>query len=71
MLYIIDFGGSVKVSTLNDFVDDGGNVLAGADSSIGEPIREFAAECGVEYDEVSLKCFICLYLTMISISLCS
>jgi len=46
-----DFGGSVKVSTLNDFVDDGGNVLAGADSSIGEPIREFAAECGVEYDE--------------------
>merc|ERR1712183_23440 len=46
-----DFGGSVKVSTLNDFVDDGGNVLAGADSSIGEPMREFAAECGVEYDE--------------------
>ena len=47
------------MSTLNDFVDDGGNVLAGADSSIGEPMREFAAE----YDElvVSVQLILLIY----------
>jgi len=27
-------------------------VLVAADSSIGDPIRELASECGVEFDEV-------------------
>jgi len=46
-----DFGGSVSVPTITEFIDRGGNVLAAGDSSIGEPLRELAAECGVEYDE--------------------
>lgn len=46
-----DFGGSIKVATITDFVDNGGNVFVAADSSIGEPLREFATECGVEFDE--------------------
>jgi len=46
-----DFGGSIKVSTITDFVDNGGNVFVAADSSIGEPLRELATECGVEFDE--------------------
>jgi len=46
-----DFGGSIKVSTITEFVDNGGNVFVAADSNIGEPLRELATECGVEYDE--------------------
>jgi len=46
-----DFGGSIKVSTITDFIDNGGNLFVAADSSIGEPLRELAAECGVEFDE--------------------
>ena len=46
------FGGSIKVSTITDFIDNGGNLFVAADSSIGEPLRELAAECGVEFDEV-------------------
>ena len=49
---ILDFGGGIKVSTILNFIDGGGNVLVTADSSIGDPIRELAAECGVEFDEV-------------------
>ncbi|XP_002124569.2 dolichyl-diphosphooligosaccharide--protein glycosyltransferase 48 kDa subunit [Ciona intestinalis] len=50
-----DFGGGIKVSTITDFVDGGGNVLVAADSSIGDPIRELASECGVEFDEERTK----------------
>lgn len=46
-----DFGGDIKVSTITEFIDGGGNVLIAADSNIGEPIRELASECGVEFDE--------------------
>jgi len=46
-----DFGGAIKVSTITDFIDGGGNVLVAADSSIGDPIRELSTECGVEFDE--------------------
>ncbi|XP_039259028.1 dolichyl-diphosphooligosaccharide--protein glycosyltransferase 48 kDa subunit-like [Styela clava] len=46
-----DFGGDIKVSTITEFIDKGGNVLIAADSNIGEPIRELASECGVEFDE--------------------
>nr|CAB3236718.1 dolichyl-diphosphooligosaccharide--protein glycosyltransferase 48 kDa subunit [Phallusia mammillata] len=46
-----DFGGSIKVSTITEFIDGGGNVLVAADSSIGDPIRELGSECGVEFDE--------------------
>ena len=50
-----DFGGAIKVSTITDFIDGGGNVLVAADSSIGDPIRELSTECGVEFDEVTHK----------------
>lgn len=46
-----DFGGGIKVSTITNFIDGGGNVLVAADSSIGDPIRELGSECGVEFDE--------------------
>lgn len=46
-----DFGGTIKVPIITDFIDNGGNVFVAADSSIGDPLRELAAECGVEYDE--------------------
>lgn len=45
------FGGNIEVSTITDFIDGGGNVLVAASSNIGEPIKELASECGVEFDE--------------------
>jgi len=46
-----EFGGSVDNNAIINFIDAGGNVLVAADSNIGEPIRELASECGVEFDE--------------------
>ncbi|XP_064610826.1 LOW QUALITY PROTEIN: dolichyl-diphosphooligosaccharide--protein glycosyltransferase 48 kDa subunit-like [Liolophura sinensis] len=46
-----DFGGNVNVAAITNFIDGGGNVLVAASSSIGEPIRELASECGVEFDD--------------------
>ncbi|XP_059157616.1 dolichyl-diphosphooligosaccharide--protein glycosyltransferase 48 kDa subunit-like [Physella acuta] len=46
-----EFGGSIDVSAITNFIDGGGNVLIAASSSIGDPVRELATECGVEFDE--------------------
>jgi len=46
-----EFGGTVTSSTFVEFIDRGGNLLVATDSSIGDPIREIASECGVEFDE--------------------
>eukprot|EP01099_Mayorella_cantabrigiensis_P000463 TRINITY_DN1213_c0_g1_i1.p1 TRINITY_DN1213_c0_g1~~TRINITY_DN1213_c0_g1_i1.p1 ORF type:complete len:477 (+),score=126.39 TRINITY_DN1213_c0_g1_i1:126-1433(+) len=46
-----EFGGSVTSATFVEFIDRGGNLLVATDSSIGDPIREIASECGVEFDE--------------------
>ncbi|RWS15322.1 Dolichyl-diphosphooligosaccharide--protein glycosyltransferase subunit-like protein [Dinothrombium tinctorium] len=46
-----EFGGSISVQSLTDFVDNGGNVLVATSSDVGDAIREFAAECGLEFDE--------------------
>ena len=46
-----EFGGSIDVPAITSFIDGGGNVLVAANSNIGEPIRELASECGVEFDE--------------------
>lgn len=48
---IEEFGGTVTSSTFIHFIDNGGNMLIATDSSIGDPIREIASECGVEFDE--------------------
>ncbi|KAI6180682.1 Dolichyl-diphosphooligosaccharide--protein glycosyltransferase 48 kDa subunit [Aphelenchoides besseyi] len=44
-----EFGGSISPEELGRFVDEGGNVLVAADSSIGEAIRDFATEVGFEF----------------------
>lgn len=46
-----EFGGSIDVAAITSFVDNGGNVLVAGSSSIGQPIRDLASECGMEYDE--------------------
>ena len=34
---------------LTQFVDAGGNVLVAGSETIGDAIREFAGECGIEF----------------------
>ncbi len=46
-----EFGGSVDLPALTDFVDNGGNILVAASSEIGDILRDFAMEIGVEPDE--------------------
>lgn len=46
-----EFGGSLNVQALVEFIDDGGNILAVASSSVGDVMRELANECGFEIDE--------------------
>jgi len=46
-----EFGGLVDVPSILDFIDEGHNVLLAADSSVSDPAREIATECGVEFDE--------------------
>ncbi|CAG5129062.1 unnamed protein product [Candidula unifasciata] len=46
-----EFGGSIDVAAITSFIDGGGNVLIAASSNIGDPVRELATECGVEFDE--------------------
>lgn len=46
-----EFGGSINVQALTEFVDDGGNILAAASSSVGDVMRELANEVGFEIDE--------------------
>lgn len=44
-----EFGGKLDAEILTDFVDAGGNVLVAGSSVIGDGIREFAGECGIEF----------------------
>ncbi|XP_031557244.1 dolichyl-diphosphooligosaccharide--protein glycosyltransferase 48 kDa subunit-like [Actinia tenebrosa] len=46
-----EFGGSLNVRAITDFIDGGGNVLVAASSAIGDPLRELGSECGIEFDE--------------------
>lgn len=46
-----EFGGSLSVEAITDFVDNGGNVLVAGSSSSGDALRELASECGFEVDE--------------------
>jgi oligosaccharyltransferase complex subunit beta len=55
--HLILFAPSVKdpagltARTILDFIDDGHNVIIGADSSVSATTRDVASECGVEFDE--------------------
>ncbi|CAF1206835.1 unnamed protein product, partial [Didymodactylos carnosus] len=44
-----EFGGRLDAETLAQFVDAGGNVLVTGSNVIGDAIREFAGECGIEF----------------------
>ena len=46
-----EFGGSIDISTLTGFIDQGGNVLVAASSQVGDVLRDFAMEIGIEPDE--------------------
>lgn len=46
-----EFGGSIDVAAITSFIDGGGNVLVAGSSDIGDPLKELATECGVEFDE--------------------
>uniref|UniRef100_A0A915KRS0 Dolichyl-diphosphooligosaccharide--protein glycosyltransferase 48 kDa subunit n=1 Tax=Romanomermis culicivorax TaxID=13658 RepID=A0A915KRS0_ROMCU len=46
-----NFGGSISVREIVDFIDNGGNVLIGADSSLSGIIQELANEVNFEFDE--------------------
>ena len=45
------FGNSVTANDFLGFVDDGGNIVISANSDVGDPIKEIAAEVGIEIDE--------------------
>ena len=46
-----EFGGSVDVAAITDFVDNGGNVLVAASSEVGDVLRDLGMEFGLELDE--------------------
>jgi len=48
-----EFGGKLNVKKLLQFIDDGGNILVSANPEIGDALRKFSAECGVEIDEAN------------------
>ena len=50
-----DFGGDLSSATFAEYVDSGGNVFVIADSSIGDAIRDFGYECGIEFEESGTK----------------
>lgn len=46
-----EFGGSLSVKSITEFIDNGGNVLVAGSSAVGGPIRELGSDCGIEFDE--------------------
>ena len=52
---IEDFGGKVNPAALLEFVDNGGTIFVATDTTVGEVLRELAAEVGVEIDEAGTK----------------
>lgn len=47
-----EFGGTVDVSSITDFIDNGkGNVLVAASSEVGDVVRDLGREVGLELDE--------------------
>lgn len=47
-----EFGGTIDVSSIADFVDNGqGNVLVAASSEVGDVLRDLGREVGLELDE--------------------
>ena len=47
----LEFGGTVNVQEITNFIDGGGNVLIAAGSNLGDAIRDLATENGFEFDD--------------------
>lgn len=45
------FGNGISTNDFLEFVDNGGNLVMAANSNVGDPIREIAADVGVEIDD--------------------
>lgn len=52
MTICVGFGGSLDVEGVLDFVDSGHDLILAADANASDLIRNIAAECGVDFDEV-------------------
>ena len=46
-----EFGGTLAVDGITEFIDDGGNLLIAGSDLTGDVLREIASECGFEADE--------------------
>lgn len=51
-MIFVGFGGSLNVEGVLDFVDSGHDLILAGDSNASDLIRNIAAECGVDFDEV-------------------
>ena len=52
LFLLIGFGGSLDLAAVLSFVDSGHDVIVAADSNASDLIRNIAAECGADFDEV-------------------
>lgn len=50
---IEEFAGDLDVPAILDFIDSGHDMILATDSRIGEPLKEIATECGVDFDEAN------------------
>ena len=48
---IAEFGGSISVTGIAEFIDNGGNVLIATSPNVGDAIRDLATEVGIEVEE--------------------
>lgn len=55
-MIVSGFGGSLDVAAVLDFVDSGKDLIVAADASPSDLIWNIAAECGVNFDEVTEFC---------------
>ena len=51
---ISGFEGSLNLAAVLDFVDSGHDLILSADVNSSDLIRNIAAECGVDFDEVNV-----------------
>ncbi len=58
-----DFGGTLTVEGVIEFIDGGGNVLVAGAKDTGDLLREIAAECGFEVQR-NLSCLLLLGKTI-------
>lgn len=60
LLLFVGFTGSIDPAAIVDFVDSGHDLIIAVDNSASEQIRAIATECGVDFDDVSIRT-LCLF----------